>query len=518
MPTLYRQYRPQVFADLIGQEHIAQTIKNEISQNKLAQAYLFSGPRGVGKTTLARLLAKAINCEKRAAATSEPCGECSACTAIAAGRFIDVLEIDAASHTGVENVRENIIESAHFQPATAKYKVFIIDEVHMLSGSAFNALLKTLEEPPAHVIFILATTELHKLPATVISRCQRFQFKKIPHDLMLERLKKICAEEKIKVDKEVLERIIKKSDGCLRDAESLLGQIFTLDQKKITAADAELILPAGASDGVLEFTEFLLTRQMSAAFQLLARLISEGLSLDQFTLDLLEALRTVLFAKIGLTGSDLSPDFSPEHIKRLGKLATASALNDIQNLIDLTIKRRGQIKSAPLPELPLELLIVEFASSASLPTTPPPSSASTPASKPAAPESKHSLTESLKSALQTITGHREPPKTTLEEIQTKWSNLITLITKANHSLTFILSMASLNKVDADGLHLALPYSLHKEKLEDRKNRILIEQTLEAEFGEKIPLVCSLTAPPPAAPTADSELQSLALEFGGEVVS
>lgn len=547
MSTLYRKYRPQTFADLIGQEHIAQTIKNEIATNKLAQAYLFSGPRGVGKTTLARLLAKAVNCEKRQAGEFEPCDKCSSCQEISAGKAIDVFEMDAATHTQVEKVRENIIETVQFQPAKSKFRVFIIDEVHMLSTSSFNALLKTLEEPPAHVMFILATTELHKLPATVVSRCQRFQFKKIGYDLMLERLKKISGEEGIKVDKDVFDRVIKKSDGCLRDAESLLGQIFTLDKKQITALDAELILPTSNSETVVNFVEFLMARQTKEALELIAKLAEEGLSFDQFALDLVEALRVAMFLKIGYESQELSANYSLELGKRLKKLALASTELQIKNLLDLVLTRRAQIKSSPLPQLPLELLAVEYGSvipsaaegsraSDTLDSSAPPPRRSESGSvgmtnvtkKPTGPvkaeitlpaesaAQKHTLTSSLKSAIQTITGRREPIKTTLEQIKAKWSDLILAITAQNHSLTFILSMASLTKVDESGLYLTLPYSLHKEKLEDRKTRTMIEACLEKEFGEKISLFCELPAKPAA--TTDSELSSLALEFGGEVVS
>ena len=207
MPTLYRKYRPQKFAQVTGQEHIITTIVNEIATGQVAHAYLFSGPRGTGKTTTARLLAKAVNCETRANGASEPCDTCLSCVEISAGRNIDVIEIDAASHTGVDNVRENIIDNAQFKPTKSKWKVFIIDEVHMLSTSAFNALLKTLEEPPAHVIFILATTELHKLPLTIISRCQRFNFHKIPLEQMRARLQELASSEEVKIDDEVMESV-----------------------------------------------------------------------------------------------------------------------------------------------------------------------------------------------------------------------------------------------------------------------------------------------------------------------
>ena len=202
--ALYRKYRPQIFAELVGQNHIKTTLQNELATGKVAHAYLFSGPRGLGKTTVARLLAKAVNCLKRQAGESEPCNQCDACKEIVDNRSLDVIEIDAASNTGVDNVRENIIGNSRFTPTSRKYKVFIIDEVHMLSLSAFNALLKTLEEPPPYAIFILATTEIHRVPPTIISRCQRFDFRKVGLADVVERLNKIVNAEKRKVDQEDL--------------------------------------------------------------------------------------------------------------------------------------------------------------------------------------------------------------------------------------------------------------------------------------------------------------------------
>ena len=203
--ALYRKYRPQTFREVSGQTHIKTTLQNELEMDRVSHAYLFSGPRGTGKTTMARLLAKSVNCLSRKKGESEPCSKCEACAEITDGRSLDVIEIDAASHTGVDNVRENIIQSSKFTPTQRKYKVFIIDEVHMLSISAFNALLKTLEEPPKHAMFILATTELHKVPETILSRCQRFIFRIVAYEEIIKRLDYIIAKEEKKVDAEVVE-------------------------------------------------------------------------------------------------------------------------------------------------------------------------------------------------------------------------------------------------------------------------------------------------------------------------
>src|SRR3989339_626328 len=219
--ALYRTYRPQTFADLTGQEHVKRTLQNQLKIGRVAHAYLFTGTRGVGKTTAARLLAKAVNCQgitEGKDSLPEPCNVCSSCQEITGGSSLDVYEIDAASNTGVDHVREHIIESVRFSPNKAKMKVFIIDEVHMLSTSAFNALLKTLEEPPAHALFILATTEIHKVPATILSRCQRFDFKKISKEAMVTRLASIVKQEKRNVDEDVLLGIAKHSGGSERDA------------------------------------------------------------------------------------------------------------------------------------------------------------------------------------------------------------------------------------------------------------------------------------------------------------
>lgn len=552
MTTLYRKYRPQTFSDLAGQKFIVQTIMNEVGSGKIAHAYLFSGPRGVGKTTMARLLAKAINCEKRKADSSEPCNECSSCTEIAAGRNIDVLEIDAASQTGVDNVRENIIESAQFKPTRSKYKVFIIDEVHMLSTSAFNALLKTLEEPPVHVIFILATTELHKLPATVVSRCQRFTFKRIPFEQMLEQLKNICEKEKIKVDEEVLTRIIAKSDGGLRDAESLLGQIFSLNLsskggKKIILEDVATVLPSSDTESVLHVLEALSDKQASPALSVIHSVVASGANIDQFMLDCIQTLRNVM---IFIATQNLVDEleYSKEQLKRLKKLGTTFSSGELITLIDAFMKRRLETRTAPLPQLPIELLIVEFCSAnvnavtaapkkqvalpvtekrpAQEPTQTQPEAAPTTISSAAAasepvsvqpeitPAPEETFTSTIKNAISTIT-HNHTITTTLEQLLAKWNDVIGKIGRSNHSLTFIIKMCQVKGLDNRGLHLGVPYSLHKEKLEEPKCKRIIEDILEQTFAERIPILCAVEA---AESTAYPDLASLASEFDGEVVA
>lgn len=529
MTTLYRKYRPSTFGDVSDQEHVVTTIQNEIIHGTIAHAYLFSGPRGVGKTTTARLLAKAVNCTDRKKASAEPCNACSACTEINAGRHIDVIEIDAASQTGVDNVRENIIENAQFKPTTAKYKVFIVDEVHMLSPSAFNALLKTLEEPPAHVVFILATTELHKLPATVISRCQRFHFKKIRYEQMLERLQKICREEKISVEQDVLDRIIVKSDGCLRDAESLLGQIFSLNLKKISAKDAELVLPTSDSEVIVRFVEHLLKKEAKEAIMLLHQEMDAGQAPDQFAYTLIELLRVLLVVKTIGDTKLYQAEYSDTILKKIQELGKETPPHTLIKLIDLALERRLNIKTSPLPQLPLELLAAE---AALLGEQPP---AATVRLAVAEPEKK--TLNSINPAPQTAATRPEitqpssapiaetPPPTitlnssgtitsTLEQIKTQWNTVVEKISDNNRSLTFILKMCVLKEIANNRLVINVPYSFHKEKVEESKSKRAIEQALEALLNERILIVCDVEQ---QMLPKETDVNELAMAFGGQVV-
>jgi DNA polymerase-3 subunit gamma/tau len=528
MSTIYRKYRPQKFADVTGQDHIIKTITSEIRSGKLAHAYLFSGPRGIGKTTLARLLAKSVNCQNRKESDTEPCNECPSCVEITAGHNIDVIEIDAASHTGVDNVRENIIENAQFKPTKSKFKIFIIDEVHMLSTSAFNALLKTLEEPPSHVIFILATTEPHELPATIISRCQRFNFKKVGFDKMMDRLKDICEKENVKIDKDVLERVINKSDGCMRDAESLLGQLLSIGVKKISAEEAEMVLPTSNAETILEFLEAIIKQEAGKAINLLSKMVEDGVNLEQFIYDTIETARIMMIFQTDSTAK-FETDYSEKDFKQIRKLSAEISAPRLIAMIESLLARKKEIKFSPIPQLPLELFVINFtcADNNTVGSGRPETISSQPVSKDApgpavndsVPDNKpaHNLSQTIKETISNITRHKQAVNCTLADIAAKWSDIISKIGAENHSLNFILAMSTLKSLSEDGtLKISVPYSFHKDKLEENKTKKMIEKCLEEILSEKIFIYCEVTGND-AVSSADAELSNLAADFGGEVM-
>jgi len=515
MATIYRKYRPQTFSDVSGQEHITKTITNEIAQNKVAHAYLFSGPRGIGKTTTARLLAKAINCQNRKEGEFEPCNECSSCNEINSLSSIDIIEIDAASHTGVDNVRENIIDNAQFKPTKSKYKVFIIDEVHMLSTSAFNALLKTLEEPPNHAIFILATTELHKLLPTIISRCQRFTFGKIRFGTMEDRLEKIAEKEGVKIEKEVYQKIINKSDGCLRDAESLLGQILSLNLDKISGADAQLILPSSNVDYVIGYLESSLLGEVKDALEIIEKSTNEGGSLEQFLYDLLEILRSVLLIKNDFNQKMLT-DYSEDTLKKIKNLSEKIETNKLIFSIEKTLTKKQQLKLSPLPQLPLELLAVEINNYDQIINTTPVNNTKSTGTKEKTEEQieekkTNKVTSGIKTVVSKIT-NKYKIESTLEDVKKIWPEVKKDISVEFHSIGLVLNMCELLEISSRGLKIAVPYTLHKEKLEELKIKQTIEDALQQKLNEKIPIYCQIKE---EAKTED--LDNLAADFGGEVM-
>lgn len=358
MATLYRKYRPQAFSDVSGQSHIKQTIQNEIKNDKIAHAYLFCGPRGVGKTTMARLVAKAANCLNRKEGEFEPCNNCDSCNEIMEGKALDVVEIDAASHTGVDHVREHIINAARFVPNSRKFKVFIIDEVHMLSTAAFNALLKILEEPPSYVKFVLATTEIHKILPTIISRCQRFDFKKIEINDLKERLERLVAAEGKKVDDDVYSLVIKNADGCLRDAESLLGQVLILDDAHITLEQVRLVLPVTNYVLADELISYIAAQDIPQAITMINRLVQEGINLEQFNRDVIEYTRKIMLYAIHQVFEDFALDLDESLRNQIKEWSGKFSITQLLKMVDVFIKALADQKNSPIIQLPLELAIV----------------------------------------------------------------------------------------------------------------------------------------------------------------
>jgi len=361
--TLYRKYRPAKFSDIIGQKHIVRTLSNAILNNRIGQAYLFTGSRGTGKTTMARLFAQSVNCLKPVKDKNSiisPCLKCENCQQFQSNQFTDIIEIDAASNTGVDNIRE-LRETAKLSPLQGKYKVYIIDEVHMLSQGAFNALLKILEEPPTHIIFILATTEIHKVPETIISRCQRFDFSKFNIDEIIDKLSKIAKEEKIKIDTDALELIAISAEGGMRDAESLLEQVITLEKNNISAEKVAEILGISDNQTIEKLTELVFVKDASAALLLINQIYKDGTNIELFTKNWLDYLRKVMIFKIDdHLEKKLFSKLTKEQKEKISAIAQNTSLFFITELVNKVSEIIPKIKDAFISQLPLESLIVEI--------------------------------------------------------------------------------------------------------------------------------------------------------------
>jgi DNA polymerase-3 subunit gamma/tau len=524
--TLYRKYRPKNFSEIIGQAHIVRTLSNAIKNNRVSHAYLFTGPRGTGKTTFARIFAKTINCQDKNEINA--CEKCPACLTIQSGQSLDIIEIDAASNTGVDNIRE-LKETIALPPTLLKYKVYIIDEAHMLSTGAWNALLKTLEEPPAHVVFILATTEIHKVPATIVSRCQKFDFPRWPMADIIEKLSLIAKEEKITVEKEALEMIALSAEGGMRDAESLLGQIIALEDQTISAKEVEEILGTVDKSFIGDVAEEIVSRNTGKALEKVNELIAGGYDLQIFSKALINHFRQLMLIKVDENFKTyFTQELTEDRIEKLSALAKKSELAQIVTTIDLLLVAQNKLFSYLLPQLALEIAIIKATQKFPAPEKVP------------APEmtvEQNSLTR--RDALQcvstptqnlaettSLSAHKiepdpaptqQPAKSTAldpdavidrDMLRSRWNRLLIEIRPYNHSLCALLTNCQIKTTEGNHITLATPYDFYKEKLDDPGNRLTIEEVFSKilELAVRIQVVVDKTLAPVQNSAADEELQ------------
>lgn len=486
--TLYRKHRPQSLADVSGQQHILAVIKNALAEGKITHAYLFSGPRGTGKTTIARIMAKRLNCANPQG--SEPCGNCPQCVAFQNKAGLDLIEIDAASNRGIDEIRA-LKDRISLAPVAGKYKIYIIDEVHMLTKEAFNALLKTLEEPPSHAIFILATTELHKVPETIKSRCQTFIFRRATAEQIIARLKKIAEIEKADIEDGGLSLIASHSEGCFRDAESLLGQVVSMQTGKILVADVEALLGVIGFKEVQNFVDFLLAKKTPEALQQLRKVMERGASLRRFTDDVTRYLRATATFAVAQTHSE---SFDGEVEEKLQNHAKNYPLDAFIKLLRLFLRAKTEMRDVTYEELPIELAIMEWCgektqNSTSQHVTQPPlmpkiaqpimgaSAVAKEAPVLNGPQEKIAVAEQQNAMT-------ENPEL-FAKVQVVWPQFLEKTRNLNPLLISTFEACKPSIVRGNTLYMITEFNLYKERVADNKVRESLEDLLASLIGEKI---------------------------------
>ena len=539
--VLYRKWRPQTLSEVVGQEHVTKTLLNALKAGRVAHAYLFCGPRGTGKTSTGRILAKAVNCTEHG--DGEPCNNCSMCQAVTEGHAMDVMEIDAASNRGIDEIRE-LRERVRFSPSEARFKVYIIDEVHMLTDAAANALLKTLEEPPPHVIFVLATTETHKVPLTVLSRCQRFDFRRIPQSVMAKRLAEICESEGLDIEGPSLNLISRSATGSMRDAENLLEQLAAQYGNKIDLAQVRAMLGITGDVRAHELARHIVDSDLTAGLQTIYSITQDGLDLNQFCRELVEYLRGLILLK---GGADTAVDVPREilaDMKAVAERATMPQLSEATKLF-----RGVEQDSDGFSPLPLELALVECTAkvkderSAHQPLhhdkeDSPPKSETVVSKreqddiKPPAPAKRESppidrKPEVVDSSKPAKPAEKTVPEPAADDVPAKDEDKPAVVAVAKDTCEALdidafrnrwgevvratKGMGSRGNLDAllrsacepvsigeDVLVLGFYYEFHKEKIEDPKYRHMVEAKVSEIFGKPYRIKCELIDKKPGA--------------------
>jgi len=516
------KYRPQIFDEVVGQEHVTETLKNAIVSGKVAHAYLFSGPRGIGKTTTARILAKALNCKE--GPTPQPCNKCTSCLEIARGSSIDVLEIDGASNRGIDEIRA-LRENVKFAPASSRYKIYIIDEAHQITHDAFNALLKTLEEPPRHIVFMLATTQPERIPPTILSRCQRFGFKLIPQRKIFDRLNYIVGKEKLKIEEEALNLIAYRGEGSLRDAQSLLDQVISYaGGKKIGLEETNFILGVLPFERLVEFSDLIAEHKAREILSLIDEIAESGYNLHQFIKDLRQHFRNMLLLKVA--GEDTKIlELPDKHLEILSEKGGQFTEENLVRIIDLLSNTYESMKWSEQPRLVIEVdmfrlcqpyipigEIIERIGKLEKSLTLEESRGEPPKEK-YVPEVEKAPSQ-VKEKEKPLAGRVSE----IEEIRERWEELLESVRKQDTPLHACLIEGLPHRLESNVLYLIFPknYSFHKDRVEKKSN--IVEEALKGILGKEIKIKC-ITGDTNAASRSpekvEEEIESAPEEFPTE---